>query len=676
MKVLHLIISFAICFVALLANAQSTNPQNLGSIASLPQVIGSKTLQQCTESSEGCKNLPVDVITAAASTPVPQASCNVPAPTPSPGKKEEDQTTILLVSELNSQGGIQGPTQHASWNYIGGWTRSEYPKLTQNNGSWPTQDLVKSLDGAIINGYGESYFDRMKPEEKEQFKQSLLISALADFTAHSPMLTDDEVATRFAETFKGYTSDREKQMDLLTRMSDFLYNNYNSKRNPMANTHHDPIATGNISLNQIVTAAYEFNPDQGGVCNDIAQSVAQVAAKMFPTDDALVINSGSHYALMVSEKNKVHTIIDGYERTTGKGEAIIDKDLPVTNTRISKVMDGKLKEIAITDTELGQVFKMVSGQGTEMIKTGYTPSVVMAEFKKGKNKFVAGVAKTSTSQVLVLVAQHKGRFLGLDSFTQAGVGGQKVSGEVAPYNVMVSFQEVLSKRIFNYVGPGVKVSGTGGAQFDASYGHGTSKGSLSYFLPSFSGNLQTFQKVDFQTTPQNPKNPTFTGSVGASQFLGWNDKGANVGAMSDNNFASVTHALNNTGLMFNQVSVKGGIQVPIQKGLSSQTDVKYQGTNIGQEVSITSGLNIDAPQGVKVFAFVGYMNSDIKGYLTNTSLLQDPTGFQAGAKLTTPKGVNLSSSVKGIGGTEGPQGQVTLGIPISTKKRKRAPASP
>ena len=278
-------------------------------------------------------------------------------------------------------------------------------------------------------------------------------------------------------------------------------------------------------------------------------------------------------------------------------------------------------------------------------------------------------------QVLVLVAQHRGKFLGMESFTQAGLGAQKVTGEKYPWNAVVSFQEVLSKRVFHYVGPGVKISGTAGTQLDLSYGHGLNMSSLSSFIPSFSGNIQTFQKVDFNTTPKNPKSPIFSGTVEADQFVGFRDIGKHGGAISAPGWDGVSKMLSTSGLMLSQVNVTGGMTVPINSKISSRTQVGYQGTNIGQVAEITTGMNIQAASGVKVFAFVGYKNADLPGYMTQSSLIQQATGFESGARVVTPGGMNLSGKVEGLGGPSGPQADLTLGIPIQGKKKKKPPTT-
>jgi hypothetical protein len=238
-------------------------------------------------------------------------------------------------------------------------------------------------------------------------------------------------------------------------------------------------------------------------------------------------------------------------------------------------------------------------------------------------------------------------------------------------NVVFSLQQNLSRQVFKYVGPGVTIRGTTGAQIDASYGRNLDPDAVGSFYPSFSANLQTRNSIDFITTPKNPKAPVFSGQVEADHFLGFKNVGAHHGAMSAPGWDGIKQSLGYSGLLLNQVNAQGAMQVPIKAGLSSITKVDYQGTAIGQVLGVTTGMNIQAPLGVRIYAFVGYQNADLKGFRSNTNLLNVPSGGQAGVKLYSPSGFNLSGSVQGVGDPNGVQGNVKLGVPIHGKKRRR-----
>ena len=619
------------------------------SLEILSKSIGQSVVDQCLNQENGCRNLPLDaLLNAAAPSPTP-AACSSPSPTP--GADEEEHTTVLLIAEKNTRnpsGPVRSPDYNRDRNVP---SNLPYPTPSQGGvNGWPTQNLV---DFARANSGGN-----------EVRAQTLLINGLAKMTQNSPGISDGEIATRIAGAMQAYSPDKEIRLQLLTNLSEFLYDNYNDERNPLQHTGKDPIATENLSLSHLINAAAAENEKQGGVCNDINQALAQVAEKLFPKEDVFTINNGSHYALLMSDEGKVRTIINQDERMTGKGDITIDPEMPTTNTRIAKVDNGVMREVTVAETELGQVFRMTAGEGTRIIQTGYRPSLLFTEFEKGKNALGAGVAQTSNSEVLVLVAKHKGKLLGFESFTQVGGGVQRLHQSEAPVNVVVSLQQNLTRQVFQYVGPGVTIRGTSGIQIDASYGRNLNPDAVGSWYPSFSGNFQTRNAIDFRTTPKNLKAPVFTGRAEVDHFFGFTNVGAHHGAMSAPGWNGIKRTFDHTGLILNQVNAQGAMHVPIKAGMSSITKVDYQGTAIGQVVGITTGLSVQAPLGVRVYAFVGYQNGNLGGYQSQNNLLNAPTGGQGGLRLQTKGGTNVSGSIQGVGGNQGVQGNVKVGIPI------------
>ncbi len=93
----------------------------------------------------------------------------------------------------------------------------------------------------------------------------------------------------------------------------------------------------------------------------------------------------------------------------------------------------------------------------------------------------------------------------------------------------------------------------------------------------------------------------------------------------------------------------------------------YQGSNIGQSVSVLGGLNINAPNGAQILVFTGYTKSDIGGFKTQHSLLSQQTGPQFGAKYTTKSGVEFGANFRGVAGK--PAGQITIKVPLGGKKK-------
>lgn len=653
-------ILFAILLMPLLGESRAFAGGS--SLTGLTRALGQNLVNQCLTQEEGCRNLPFDaLIHAAAPSPTPAAcTASLAGPTPSsnPGKEEEEQTTILLIAEKNTRN-PNGPVRSPDYNRVRNLQGSlAYPTPSHGGtNEWPTQSLVN--------------FAKANSGENEIRAQTLFINGLARLTQESPGLSENEIATRIAGAMQAYSPDKEIRLQLLTNLSELLYDNYNDERNPLQHTGKDPIATQNLSLSHMINAAVAGNEKQGGVCNDINQALAQVAAKLFPKEDVFTINSGSHYALLMSDEGKVRTIINQDERTTGKGDITIDPEMPTTNTRIAKVDQGVMREVTVAETELGQVFRMAAGEGTRIIQTGYRPSLLLAEFEKGRNALGAGVAQTSNSEVLVLVAKHRGKLLGFESFTQVGGGVQRLHQSESPVNVVFAVQQNLSRQVFQYVGPGVTIRGTTGVQLDATYGRNLDSDAVGSWIPSFSGNFQTQNAIDFRTTPRNPKAPVFTGRAEVDHFFGFTNVGAHHGAMSAPGWNGIKRTFDHSGLILNQVNAQGAMHVPIQAGMSSITKVDYQGTAIGQVAGITTGLSVQAPLGVRVYAFVGYQNGNWGGYRSQNNLLNAPTGAQGGLRLQTEGGTNISGFIQGVGGNQGVQGNVKIGIPIKRPASSR-----
>ena len=632
------------------------------SLQQLSHALGQSAVDQCLNQDGGCQNLPFDaLLSAALPSPTPAApaceSTTRPAKaTPTPGSEEEEHTTLLLIAEKNARnpnGPIRSPDYNRERNLP---SNLAYPTPSSGGGtaSWPVQGLI---DFAKANSGGN-----------EIRAQTVLINGLARLTQESPGLSETEIATRIAGAMQAYSPDKEIRLQLLTNLSELLYDNYNDERNPLQHTGKDPIATQNLSLSHMINAAVTENVKQGGVCNDINQALAQVAAKLFPKEDVFTINSGSHYALLMSDEGKIRTVINQDERMTGKGDITIDPEMPTTNTRIAKVENGVMREVTVAETELGQVFRMTADEGTRIIQTGYRPSLLFTEFEKGKSALGAGVAQTSNSEVLVLVAKHRGKLGGIESFTQIGGGVQRLNQSESPVNLVFSVQQNLTGQVFKYVGPGVTIRGTSGIQIDASYGRNLDPNAVGSWIPSFSGNFQTRNAIDFRTTPKNPKAPVFSGRAEVDHFFGFTNVGAHHGAMSAPGWNGIKRTFDHTGLILNQVNAQGAMHVPIKAGMSSITKVDYQGTAIGQVVGITTGLSVQAPLGVRVYAFVGYQNGSLGGYQSQNNLLNAPTGAQAGLRLQTKGGTNVSGAVQGVGGNQGVQGNVRVGIPIRKRK--------
>lgn len=179
-------------------------------------------------------------------------------------------------------------------------------------------------------------------------------------------------------------TDEEDRYKLLSQLSIRLNANYNDARNPGSNnSSFNPkglaIPEGDISTQELFKAAVERNSFNGGVCNDISEVVAQVGEHLFPDKDVLVLNGGSHFGVLVSD-GKTNRIINVFETTISTGGLDLDKGQAATNLRINKVIDGKLTQIAVVDTQVGQLVEGAFDKNRKLLKTDVDISKVLVEF--------------------------------------------------------------------------------------------------------------------------------------------------------------------------------------------------------------------------------------------------------------------------------------------------------
>ncbi len=153
------------------------------------------------------------------------------------------------------------------------------------------------------------HFDPHSAIGKELFVESLVHTA-ASINKDEKTLARD-LASVIGNTYK---TDQER-LNVLSALSLRLYRNYNTSRNPgYDNPKNNPfdadIPAGDLTLNQMMKAAADFNVFQGGVCNDISETVAMVGEHLFPDKDVLTVNAGTHFGVVIAD-GKNNYVIDG-----------------------------------------------------------------------------------------------------------------------------------------------------------------------------------------------------------------------------------------------------------------------------------------------------------------------------------------------------------------------------
>lgn len=527
----------------------------------------------------------------------------------------------------------------------------------------------------------------MTSDSSAQSTTNMLMSQIFSLPENVLKLSDDELSSKISSMVSELAKIDEEKINILGEFSRWLYSNYNDKRNPGKNTANEAIPIGRISLGEIIAAKAANNKDLGGVCNDISTAVAQVAQKLFPNDEVLVVNNGTHFGVLIHGKDKKNKIISGSGRIIDDiKDPLMDPAFPVTNSRILKLDGDTLKQIAVVDTESGVVLKKMIQGPTDPLTMGIDPSIVYADFKKEvlkKDKLKsydlkAGSAETSNSNILILVVQSSKETEHSSSSTALSVMNQNIRNS-NQNNVIIGFHSTFQKRLIQYQSPRLKIKGSAGGEVDLSYGiqnNNNPNSALSEIMP-MSANLKLNQTIDFRTHPKNSFNPTAAGRFQVAEDFGSMNEGARQGTMPDPNaFRSVMKSMKYMGFSLNQVKADVNVDVPINKNLKSFSNLQYQGSNISQNFKVLSGFQVISDGGQKLMAYVGYMDT-FKGYKTKSSLSTRPTGPFAGGGIKTKNGLEVDAHVQVSPGNANPV-QANIGLKKTfrkTKKKKKSATS-
>ena len=621
---------------------KSAQAQDLSGLNDLATAISEQEFQKCIDDTGHCKNLPGEVITNSLHDQIiPEAetgnSCK-------PKKKKKSEKTVETKLLLVSEGHTSNIDQYSS----------------------------------ETNRYGDV-------SDGEQWERSNFVEGLIQ-SANGTHKSDEVLSTELSNMIKQHTTDDAEKYKILTTISSRLYDNYNNKRNPLQNTNHDEIASGNISLQQMFSAAATNDFDHGGVCDDISQSVATVAEKLFPDKDVLVINNGSHFGVLVHDQKNGNKVINWSAQSQGVSQVILNPKMPVGVTNVLQMHNGALETIAVLDTETGAVMKKYFSSPTKTLLTGTSPSVIYAELKKevikkDKTKtFTAklGTAQTSNTQMVVLVGQVTKNTKSTEMSAGLGMALQNIK-DSPDQNVIINLNSRFKKNLIHFQSKTISLVGSGGVELDALYGKRLKQDNDPInVIPNFSGNLQTNQTVNFKSFPRNEKNPSVEANFQVVQALGATNEGAREGKLSDPEaLKAVINSMKYMGFHLNQVNADASVSVPVSLNALAKGEVEYQGSNIGQKFKVTSGVQVVSSGGMKIYAFVGYMDNQIKGFKTKGSLFTEPSGVVGGVDLRSKGGSKYSADVQGIGGNSTPQVNVNAVIPIFNKtKKKNVPTSP
>lgn len=505
-------------------------------------------------------------------------------------------------------------------------------------------------------------------DPKTPIGQELFIEALVQAAAKSS-LKEKELTKSMSDIIASTYKSDEERFKALSAFSLRLYRNYNNARNPGYNNRSNnpqsiPLPEGALTANQLIEAAASFNEFGGGVCNDISEKVAMIGEHLFPDRDVLTVNAGSHFGVIVTD-GKTHRIIDGGNQYSATQKLLLIPELSPSNIRISKVKDGALKEIAVVDTEMGQITEAAFQTGKKLLKTDADISSMILHLKNGDWNYAAGAGKLSDSNVVVVVAKYETNSDKVRKYVGVGGTAQKFeNGQGVKYQIHL--KAGAERSLLHYVNESTDLKISTGVNGSYTYTVNPYNWAPGAYKLDMSVGVDWVNKMEVAYGKQDPNGVQVKGSFQTENTFGPTNWGNTSGALSKIEPSDIKPLLSNVSFHLNQVNADLEIDKKVSGKLGVGARAQYQGSNVGQKVGLLAGLKISAPEGAQILIFTGYTNSSLKGYKTNHSLLAGPTGPEAGIKLTTKKGLQLETKVqRDISGKPSVRG--TLTVPLTNK---------
>jgi hypothetical protein len=533
------------------------------------------------------------------------------------------------------------------------------------------KDSIKNLASEIWRG--ETYSpSSTELDLNSTMGKDLVVEGLLHVAARTNF-NEKDLSRALAETISGlYQSDEEKYQ-ILSKLSSRLYRNYNDPRNPGSNTAtfnptNAPLPPGDLTLNEMLQAASAFDHLRGGVCNDVSESIMMIGEELFPDKDVLAVNGGTHFGVVISS-GKNHRVIDGMQSYSMTNKLILDPKFSTTNLRLSKMKDGKLKEIAVVDTQMGQVVESAFETGKNLLKTDTDISSLMGHLKKNKMTYSGGTANLSDSKVFIVVAKYENTSDKWKSYVGTGLSSQMFNDQLEK-KYQFHLKAGVERKIFHYIGPRSAVNLSSGLRASGMYSlgqPGSGGGSISSI--EMSGSLDQYNKLNIELGNKNRPDFKLNSTLEVEHTLGPSSWGDLTGQLSSVESKDVPPVLKNLSFHLNQVNADITVQDKMNKNIGYYTNLHYQGSNIGQSINLISGLTIEAPKEAQILVFTGYINTEIKGYETNNSLIGTPSGLQAGVRYKNRSGVQSGVVVRGIAGRLSVEG--TIKIPLDGKKKNQ-----
>jgi hypothetical protein len=502
-------------------------------------------------------------------------------------------------------------------------------------------------------------------DPKSAIGKELFIEGLVQAAAKSDLKENDLTKSMATIIGKTYESKVEKK-NMLNALSLRLYRNYNTARNPgYDNKKNNPfgaeLPTGDLTANDMLKAAANFDVFKGVVCNDVSETVVMVGTHLLPDEDVLAVNGGTHFGVVISD-GKSNYVIDGGDEYQLKNKLLLDKKMSPTNLRISRMNNGALEQIAVVDTELGQLAEATFQTGKKLLKTDADISSLVSHYKKRNATVGMGVGHLSDSNVVIVIAKYETAGDKWKSYVGGGLSSQiYLNDQNTKYQVHL--RAGAERTMLRYVNNSTVVNVSSGVKINGMYTLNPVKAPLGISKVDMSVGLDVINRVDVNYGKHNRNGVQVRGSLETEHSVGVKNWGATTGALSYMNPGDTGTILKNMNLHLNQVNVQVNVEKKLTKSLDGIVQGNYQGSQVGQAASIIAGLNIKAPEGAQILVFTGYTDSSLKGYKTKHSLLsKSQDGVQTGVKYTSKKGLEVNGAVRSISGK--PSVNATLKVPF------------
>lgn len=491
--------------------------------------------------------------------------------------------------------------------------------------------------------------------------------------AASSNLSEEQLAASMAGLIRQSFLSDEAKYNALAAYSKLLYENYNNSRNPGKNTaknnpNNMPLPKGDMTISEISKAALNKDEFSGGVCNDISEAVALIAQNLFPNKDVLIVNSGTHHGVVISD-GKTNRIIDKQDQMILENNLKLNNRLTATNMRISKMVGGKLKQIAVVDSETGLMMEKAFQTGMPLLKTSADVNSVLGHFgfssegKLNKHAFTSGVGVGEIVGGKMYVAIAKYDYFTDNWHNYIGVGGSIVDREEQNLRYQVHLRAGTERTFIKYASPHSTFRLSSGLQLEGMYGFkpaGDRSGQL-----DISVGLDLFTRAEATYAPSSKFK--MDGSTEFRVVPGITNWGASTGAFADGVGSGIGETFENMNLQLNQIFSTLGTETNIGSGVNLVNRFNYQGSSVGQAIDTTLGVDIKAKDGVQILLFTGYGTSKLPGFETKESLLVGQNGLIFGAGIGTNSGISFTTSVRDISPDTNPWVQAGLKIETESK---------